>query len=63
MLRLDFQACDRATLEGVAKSLARTIDRGNTHNEDGVDLRDLLEQVFKLIEAAPDRNLIRQRHQ
>lgn len=46
--------CSRIFLEGVAKSLARTIDTGETHNSEGLDLRVLLDDVIAQIPHAPE---------
>ena len=51
--RVDIRDCSKQFLEGMAKSLARTIDNGITHNADGDDLRELLERVFEQIKVAP----------
>jgi len=59
--KVDIMDCSRAFLEGMAKSLARTIDAGRIHNEDGLDLHELLERVLKQIEVAPDYHLEHQR--
>jgi hypothetical protein len=48
-MRVCIQDASRGFLEGMAKSLARTIDGGQTQNADGADLRDLLDQVIRQI--------------
>ena len=53
MPRVCIKDCSRQFLEGMAKSLARTIDSGTTHNGEGGDLRTLLEEVIAQIPDAP----------
>lgn len=52
-MRVSIKDSPKAFLEGVALSLARTIDAGRTHNEDGVPLRDILNEVIEQIPQAP----------
>lgn len=54
MRRLCIKDASKASLEGIAKSLARTIDAGRTHNDEGLDLRILLDDVIAQIPDAPD---------
>jgi hypothetical protein len=54
MMRVSIQDASRAFLEGMAKSLSRTIDAGVTHNEDGLPLQDLLNEVIEQIPLAPE---------
>lgn len=51
----------RSFLEGMAKSLSRTIDRGETHNADGVPLRDILNEVIEQIPNAPEYDIDQRR--
>jgi hypothetical protein len=53
-MRICIQDASREFLEGMAKSMARTIDAGQTHNSEGADLRDLLDQVIRQIPEAPE---------
>ena len=53
MPRIDIMDCSRDFLEGMAKSLARTIDSGETTNSEGGDLRALLDDVIARIPDAP----------
>lgn len=52
-VRLDIRDASKGFLEGMAKSLARTIDAGQTTNADGKNLRELLEEVMAAIPDAP----------
>ena len=52
--RVSIPDCSRAFLEGMAKSLARTIDAGATHNAEGGDLLALLDEVVAAIPQAPE---------
>jgi len=53
-MRISIKDASRPFLEGMAKSLARTIDGGCTHNDEGLDLRVLLDDVIAQIPEAPD---------
>ncbi len=50
----DLRDCSRDFLQGMAKSLARTIDAGRTHNDEGLALRTLLDEVVAQIPDAPE---------
>ncbi len=54
MPKVCIQTAPRAFLEGMAKSLARTIDAGTTHNAEGVPLSDILDEVIEQIPNAPE---------
>jgi hypothetical protein len=54
MAKVCIKDSSRSFLFGMAKSLARTIDKGETHNADGIPLRDILEDIFSKIPDAPD---------
>lgn len=61
-MRVDIQDCSKAFLEGMAKSISRTIDAGTTHNEEGYPLHKLLDEVFAQIETAPGYEIEHGRH-
>lgn len=54
MTRVDLKDCSRPFLEGMAKAIARTIDAGTTHNEEGYPLDKLLNEIFAQIPEATD---------
>lgn len=54
MPKICIQDASKAFLEGMAKSLARTIDAGRTHNEDGYPLAQLLDDIIAQIPTAPE---------
>lgn len=56
-MRVCIKDSSRGFLEGMAKSLARTIDSGQIQNADGADLRDLLDQVIRQIPQAPEYSI------
>lgn len=54
MRRISIKDAPKDFLEGMAKSLARTIDAGTTHNAEGYPLAVLLDEVIAQIPHATE---------